>query len=184
MAQKYTADELKELGRHELVALVLSMQDHIGTLNENVEKLIELIRVANTNLYGRKTERLDQLAGQYILFDEAEAYAEESSNEPDEVDVMIKVKHKKKPGQREEDVKDLPHEPHDHLLTDEQLDAYFGKGCWRRMKQEKYVRVRCQPAVYTVEDHTVDSIGKAFPKLLLFYPRPRKSLCNRHLMTV
>ena len=29
------------------------------------------------------------------------------------------------------------------------------------MKQEKYIRVRCQPTVYTVEDHTVDvAVGK------------------------
>ena len=156
MAEKYTADELKKLGKKELVAIILSLQDQISALNDNMEKLIEMIRIANTNRYGRKTERIDQIAGQVSLFNEAEAYAEEAGNEPDEAEVIIKVRNKKKPGQRENDVKDLPREPHNHLLTDEQLDEFFGKGCWRRMKQEKYIRVRCQPAVYTVEDHTVD----------------------------
>lgn len=157
MGQKYTADELNKLGQHELVALVLSLQDQAGRLNENIEKLVELIRTADQYRFGRRTERLDQIAGQINLFDEAEAYAEEAGDEPDEEEVIIKtVRRKKKKGQREEDVRDLPREPHDHLLTDEQLDGYFGKGCWRRMKQDKYIRVRCQPAAYTVEDHTVD----------------------------
>ena len=30
MAQKYTSEELKKLGRNELVAVVLSLQDQIG----------------------------------------------------------------------------------------------------------------------------------------------------------
>ena len=156
MAQNYTAEELNKLGQKELVGIVLSLQEQVGKLNDNLERLIEQIRIANSNLYGRKTERLDQLAGQYSLFDEAEAYAEEEAEEPGEEEVIITVRKKKKSGQREEDVKDLPREPHDHLLTNEQLDNFFGKGCWRRMKQDKYIRVRCQPAVYTVEDHTVD----------------------------
>lgn len=158
MAQNYTAEELNKLGQKELVGMVLSLQDQVGKLNDNLERLVEQIRIANSNLYGRRTERLDQLAGQYNLFDEAEAYAEEPADEPDEEGVIISVsvKNKKKTGQREEDVKDLPREPHEHPLTDQQLDDFYGKGCWRRMKQDKYIRVRCQPAVYTVEEHTVD----------------------------
>lgn len=158
MAQNYTAEELNKLGQKELVGMVLSLQDQVGKLNDNLERLVEQIRIANSNLYGRRTERLDQLAGQYNLFDEAEAYAEEPADEPDEEEVIISVsvKNKKKTGQREEDVKDLPREPHEHPLTDQQLDDFYGKGCWRRMKQDKYIRVRCQPAVYTVEEHTVD----------------------------
>lgn len=158
MAQNYTAEELNKLGQKELVGMVLSLQDQVGKLNDNLERLVEQIRIANSNLYGRRTERLDQLAGQYSLFDEAEAYAEEPADEPDEEEVIISVsvKNKKKTGQREEDVKDLPREPHEHPLTDQQLDDFYGKGCWRRMKQDKYIRVRCQPAVYTVEEHTVD----------------------------
>lgn len=156
MADKYTADELNKLGQKELVGLVLSMQDQVSRLNTNLETLIEAVRADKQNHFGRQTERLDQIVGQLSLFNEAEGYAEDAGEEPDEDEVIITVKRKKKKGQREEDVKGLPREPHNHLLTDEQLDEYFGKGCWRRMPQEKYIRVRCQPAVYTVEDHTVD----------------------------
>ena len=40
MAEKYTADELKKLGKKELVAIILSLQDQISALNDNMEKLI------------------------------------------------------------------------------------------------------------------------------------------------
>ena len=84
-----------------------------------IERLIELLHSSNSNQYHRRTERLDQIAGQYSLFDEAEAYSEEETTEPDEDEVLIKVVRKKKrSGQREENVKDLPREAHDHLLTD------------------------------------------------------------------
>ena len=157
MEKKYTADELNTLSREQLVNMVLAMQDQMDKLNTNIEKLIEMIRIADQHRFGRRTERLDQIAGQMSLFNEAEAYSEEAGPEPDDDEVIITVsKKKKQKGKREEDFKDLPHEPHDHKLTDEQLDDFFGKGCWRRMKPETYIRVRCQPATYTVENHTVD----------------------------
>ena len=96
MAQNYTAEELNKLGQKELVGMVLSLQDQVGKLNDNLERLVEQIRIANSNLYGRRTERLDQLAGQYNLFDEAEAYAEEPADEPDEEEVIISVSVKNK----------------------------------------------------------------------------------------
>ena len=157
MASRYNAEELNKLKSSQLVEIILTMQEQQDKLNENLEKLIEAIRVADQQRFGRRTERLDQICGQLSLFNEAEAYAEEAGPEPDGDEVVITVsKRKKQVGKREEDFKDLPHEPHDHKLTDEQLDAFFGKGCWRRMTPDKYIRVRCQPAVYTVEDHTVE----------------------------
>lgn len=157
MDKKYTSDELNAFSHAQLVQLVISMQDQIDKLNNNIEKLIETIRVADQHRFGRRTERLDEIAGQLSLFNEAEAYSEEAGPEPDSYEMFLKVTRKKKQkGKRKEDFKDLPHEPHDHRLTDEQLDEFFGKGCWRRMEPETYIRVRCQPATYTVEDHTVD----------------------------
>ena len=82
MAQKYTADELNKLGQNELVGLVLSMQEQVSTLNNNLEKLIEAVRADKQNRYGRTTERLDQIVGQLSLFNEAEGYAEDAGEEP------------------------------------------------------------------------------------------------------
>lgn len=157
MAEKYSADELNTLSKETLVNLILGMQEQMDKLNESIGKLTELIRVASQHRFGRRTERIDEIAGQLSLFNEAEAYSEEAASEPDGDEVIITVKKKKKSkGKRQEDFKDLTHEPHEHRLSDEQLDEFFGEGCWRRMKPDEYIRVRCQPAVYTVEDHTVD----------------------------
>ena len=157
MASRYNADELNKLNSSQLVEIILTMQEQQDRLNANIEELLEAIRIANQHRFGRRTERLDQICGQLSLFNEAEAYAEEAEPEPDADEVIITVsKRKKQAGKREEDFKDLPREPHEHKLTDEQLDAFFGAGCWRRMKPDTYIRVRCQPAVYTVEDHTVE----------------------------
>ena len=152
----FSAEELNKLSKPQLVAMLLSTQEQMQRMNDNLEKLIEQIRIADQSRFGRRTERLDEIAGQLSLFNEAEAYADDDTAEPDAAEVLISVRRKKKAGKRTEDFKDLPHEQHDHRLTDEQLDAYFGKGCWRRRGSEKYIRVRCQPASYTVEDHCVD----------------------------
>lgn len=155
--KKRTREELTALGQQELVSLVLAIQEQNEKLSVSIQQLTEMLRVASQTRFGRRTEQLDEIAGQLSLFNEAEGYSEDVGEEPGEEEVIVKtVRRKKKKGQREEDVKDLPHEEHPHLLTDEQLDEYFGKGCWRRMAQEKYIRVRCQPAVYTVENHVVD----------------------------
>ena len=126
-------------------------------MNKNLEELIEQIRISNQKQYGRSTERIDGIAGQLSLFNEAETYSDDDLPEPPAEEVVVTVqKTKKQSGKRKEDYKDLPHEAHDHTLTDDQLDQYFGKGCWRRLPSERYIRVRCQPAAYTVEDHSVD----------------------------
>ena len=157
MAQKYTADELNSLSQKELVGLVLSMQETVESVNHSLIILTEHLHRLDQEKFGRKTEKLDQIAGQYSLFDEAEGYAEDAGEEPGADEVIITVTKKKRPkGKRREDLEGLPREQHAHKLTDEQLDAFFGKGCWRRMKPDEYVRVRCQPARYTVEEHTVD----------------------------
>lgn len=154
---KYTPEELNSFSREELISLLCTMQDQLEQGNKNLEHLIEQIRLADRQRFGRKTEKLGEIAGQMSLFNEAETLADLSVPEPDESDVVIKVvKKKKAKGQREEDCKDLPREEHHHALTDEQLDDFYGKGCWRRMTPDSYLRVRCQPATFTAEHHVVD----------------------------
>lgn len=47
MNQKHTLDELNNLSREELITIVLMMQGQLDTLNDNIEKLIEQVRLAN-----------------------------------------------------------------------------------------------------------------------------------------
>jgi len=69
MAEKYTLKELNTLSKEDLITLVLSMQGQLDQLNENMEKLIEEVRIANQQRFGRKTEKLSVLEGQLSMFD-------------------------------------------------------------------------------------------------------------------
>ena len=75
MSRQYTADELNQMSAKELSLIILAQQAQLQTLNENMEQLIEQIRIANQQRFGRKTERLDQIDGQLSLFDDAENLA-------------------------------------------------------------------------------------------------------------
>ena len=153
---KYSTEKLNTFSKSELVGMMVLLQDQMCQMNDNIEELTEQIRVLKQYRFGRHTEKLDDIVGQLSLFNEAEAYADDGIPEPAADDVIISIHKKKQRGKRDDDFKDLPHEVHEHKLTDAQLDDHFGKDCWRRMSQEKFIRVRCQPAAYTVEDHIVD----------------------------
>ena len=45
MAQKHTLEELNNCSREELITIVLMMQGQLDALNDNIEKLIEQVRM-------------------------------------------------------------------------------------------------------------------------------------------
>lgn len=156
----FTPEQLDDFSADQMKVMYIALQDQFVQMNKNMEAILEQMRLMNQKQYGRKTERLDQIPGQMSMFDafnEAEASADPAVPEPDPEEVVISVRKKKKKGQREEDLRDLPREVHRHELTDEQLDAFFGRNCWRRFDPDRYLRLRIQPAVYTVEEHIVDA---------------------------
>lgn len=158
MAGKHTLGELNNLSREELITIILSMQGQLDVLNENIEKLIEQVRLANQHRFGRHTETMESIEGQLSFFDEADALYNPIVQEPDVEDVIPrKVKKKKAKGQREEDLKDFPEDiiP-THTVSKEDLNAFYGEGSWRQMPSETYKRMRHEPESWTVEVHTVD----------------------------
>lgn len=79
MAKKYTVDELNSLIADALKLIILSMQDQLEQLNQNMERLIEQIAAANNQRYGRSSEKMEVIDGQLSLefiFNEAEALTE------------------------------------------------------------------------------------------------------------
>ena len=64
MAKKHTLEELSNCSKEELITLVLMMQGQLEALNENIEKLIEQVRLANSYRFGKHTETLDSIDGQ------------------------------------------------------------------------------------------------------------------------
>ena len=151
----YTSEELNSFSKKQLISMYSDLQAQLEKMNQNMEAILEQLRLATQNRFGRKTEKLDEIAGQMSLFNEVECLADPDVPEPSDEEA-VPVRRKKKKGQRQEDLKDLKHEQHDHKLSDEELDDFFGEGCWRRLNPETYTVVRCVPAEYTAEDHTVD----------------------------
>ena len=101
MAQKHTLEELNNCSREELITIVLMMQGQLDTLNDNIEKLIEQVRIANNYRFGKHTENLKSIEGQLSFFDEAEAACDEPFRESSAEEV-IPAKHRaKKKGQRD-----------------------------------------------------------------------------------
>lgn len=82
MDNRHTREELNSCSREELFTFVLVMQGQLDALNENVERLIEQVRIANSYRFGRHSEKLDSIDGQLSFFDEAEACSDTSAAEP------------------------------------------------------------------------------------------------------
>ena len=162
MTNKHTLEELNKCSREELINFVLMMQGQLDSLNENIEMLIEQVRIANNYRFGKHTEKLSSIDGQLSFFDEADAAFDENAPEPKEEDVLPPKQGKKNKGQRELNLKDFPEEViPSYTVTEEELDAFYGKGSWRRLPDETYKRLRHEPESWTVELHTVEVyVGK------------------------
>ena len=157
MAEKYTMEQLNKLNKKDLMLLVLSMQDQLTQMNDNLEKLIEQIRIANQQRFGRHTETLDAVSGQLSLFNEAEALAEDTTEELTIEEVLATFpKQKKQRGKRDADLSGFPEEKILHSVSQEKLNEMYGDGNYKRMPDESYKRLRYEPASWTVEVHTVE----------------------------
>ena len=156
MAKTYTADELNKLDGQELTDIVLSLQEQVDSLSASYERLIEQIRIAEQVRFGRRSEKLDVIDGQFSLFDEAEAFSDPEAPEPEAEEVVQAYKRKKRKGKREEDLSGFPEESFNHPVSKEELDAFFGEGNWRAFKPDVYKRLRYLPATWKVEVHTVE----------------------------
>ena len=156
MSKQYTTDEMNNMDTKQLMQIILLQQEQIKTLNENFERVLEQLRIANQNRFGRRSEKMDVIDGQMSIFDEAEVLSDDSA-EPQVEEVVQAYKRKKQKGKRDEDLKDLPEEiiP-THAVSEEELNAFFGEGNWKAMPSEKYKRLRYEPASWTVEVHTVE----------------------------
>ena len=153
MGSKHTLGELNNLSREALITIILGMQGQLDTLNENIEKLIEQVRLANQQRFGRHTETMASIEGQLSFFDEADALYNPLVQEPDPDEILPKkAKKKKSKGQREADLKDFPEDViPTHTVSKEVLDAFYGEGNWKQMPSETYKRLRHEPESWTVE---------------------------------
>ena len=118
-------------------------------------------------------KKLDVIDGQLCFnFNEAEALLENIYVvEPVEEDVIPTVVKRKKTKEKKRRSFRLPVETISHTLSEEELTDIFGPDGWKQLPDETYMRVKVEPARYTVEEHhvcvyagkTTDKIVKGFP---------------------
>ncbi len=159
MCQKFTPDELNKMDHQSKNAVICQMQERLDKLEHDYENLIEQIRLANQQKFGRSTEKLSEIAGQLSFFNEPEAFCDETAEEPD-IDEVIdeslkKPRKPKKKGRREEDLKDFPQEEVPHDVARDTLDDTFGAGNWRSMPDEIFWQLRFEPARWIAEKHII-----------------------------
>ena len=159
MCQKYTPDELNSMNHDAKNEVIYQMQDRLDKLEHDYENLIEQIRLANQQRYGRHTESLDAITGQLSFFNEAEACYDGQNQEPDidEVieDAVKKPRNPRKKGQREEELKDFPQEEIPHDVPAEKLIDTFGEGNYKSMPDEICWQLRFEPARWIAEKHII-----------------------------
>lgn len=157
MCRKFTPDELNTMNVSEKDNVIFQMQDRLDKLEQDYERLIEQIRIADQQRFGRHTERLDQIAGQLSFFNEVEDCCNDSVKETSIEEVLeIRVaKKKKQPGRREEDLKDFPQEETPHYISKNKLDAFYGAGNWKQMADEHYWQLHFIPGRWIAEKHLI-----------------------------
>ncbi len=159
MCKKFTPDELNMMDTRTKDDIIYQMQDRLDKLEQDYEKLMEQVRLANQQRFGRQSEKLEAITGQMVFFNEDEACGDESVPEPTIEEAIIKAETKprkrKQKGQREEDLKDFPQEEIPHDVTEEKLLDTFGKGNWRSMPDEIFWQLRFEPAKWIAEKHVI-----------------------------
>ena len=146
MCRKFTPDELNTMDHEAKNDVICQMQDRLDKLEHDYENLIEQIRLADQQRFGRHTEKLSEIEGQLSFFNEAEENCDESRPEPtiDET-VAAAVKQPRSPkkkGQRVEDLKDFPQEEVEHAVPREELSRAFGEGSWKSLPDEIFWQLR------------------------------------------
>ena len=59
MCKKFTPDELNKMDHKTKDDVICQMQDRLDRLEQNYENLIEQVRLANQQRFGRRTEKLE-----------------------------------------------------------------------------------------------------------------------------
>lgn len=159
MCRKFTADELGSMDHDAKNDIIYHMQERLDRLEHDYENLIEQIRLANQQRFGRHTEKLDGIAGQLSFFNEAEACCDAQSPEPsiDEVagGALKNPRKPKKKGQRQEDLKNFPQEEISHDVSVKKLIDTFGEGSYKNMPDEICWQLRFEPARWIAEKHII-----------------------------
>lgn len=68
MCKKFTPDEWNQMDHTAKNDVIFQMQDRLDKLEQNYETLMEQVRLANQQRFGRQTEKLDDIVEQLSFF--------------------------------------------------------------------------------------------------------------------
>ena len=162
MCQKYTEEELNKFDKDTLVQLFLIQQEQLSEIDRKLQLVLEQLAASNKYRYGRSSEKLEasgqmrfvEVDGEIVLlFNEAEALADEAADELTEE--VIKKRGTKKKGKKASDIDGLPKEIINHEMTDEELAVLYPDEDWKRLPDEIYHRYSFTPAKIGIEEHHV-----------------------------
>ena len=103
-----------------LTAKNMSLQADNELLNNKLKALLEQAAIARAKQFGSSSEKINP--DQIMLFNEVEFFAEQKVEEPSEEEILPARK-KKKPGFKEEKIKNLPVESTEYTLTEEEASC-------------------------------------------------------------
>lgn len=159
MCQKFTSEQLNSMDHQVKDEIIFQMQDRLDKLEHDYENLMEQIRLANQQRFGRHTEKLEEITGQLSFFNEVEANCQEDALEPTIEETLCQqlkpVRKSKKKGKREEDLKDFPQEEILHDVSSEKLNRTFGEGNYKNLPDEIFWQLRFEPAKWIAEKHVI-----------------------------
>ena len=166
--KKYTVEELKQLNKEELTALVMQFQTQLSLFEERIAEM-------EARLFGRKTEKLETLSEQ--AFNEAEVESDDEAEEPSE-EKVVRVRTKRPKGKLDKDLKDIPVRQEVHELSDGKLTEIFGENGWKRLPDEVYRKLEYHPATREVVEHHIAVYASKTEDLIKKAPRPSELLAH------
>ena len=164
MKETISREEFNNMDREVLYTLFTGMQEQlrrsdetIDALKVTVDKLNEQLKILNSRMFGKSTEKSlapsDQLSIYDFGFNEAEATVQCEVIEEPEMETVV-IHRKKRKGKRDEDLEGFEAVPVDHGLSDEELAEKFPEGYYE-LDDEVYRKLEVEPAVFKVIEHHI-----------------------------
>jgi len=128
----------------------MSLKADKELLNNKLKELLEQAAIAKAKRFGSSSEKINP--DQIMLFNEVEFFAEQKVEEPSEEEILPARK-KKKPGFKDEKIKDLPVETIDYTLKEEESSCPQCGNELHQMGKNIRKELVCIPAQYKILEH-------------------------------
>ena len=187
MAMKYTEEQLNNLDKSILVQLFLAMQEEtekqtrkLEEMDEKLQRIMEQLVLSKQERFGKSSEKMNdygqmyfvEIDGKIAFFNEAEAVCD--LEVPDDTDVVPRKK--KTVGKKEMNMSGLPINRIEHYLSNDELEAEFGKNGWKQLPDEISRRYHFVPARIEVDEHHVGVYASKTDEHMIKAPHPKALL--------